>query len=807
MEVLLQDLRYSFRTLLKNRGFAAVAILTLALGIGANTAIFSVINAVLLQPLPYEDPERLVIVWEDASFAGFPRNTPAPGNYADWKAQNQVFEDMAAITNGEFSLTGDGEPEKISAYRVTANFFPLLGVKPLLGRNFLQEEDKPGANRVAIISYGLWQRRYGGERETIGREILLNGEKYTVAGVMPARFQFLESDIDIWVPVAFTQAELANRGGHYLKVVARIKKGVGLQQARADIEAIMQRIARDYPEASRLDAVVLPLREELAGEVQRPLIMLLVAVGFVLLIACANIANLLLSRAANRRKEIAIRCALGAGRLRIMRQLLTESLLLAAMGSLAGLLLTYWSFTFLRHLIPEGMNLSTSLSVDIRVLSFTLLLSLVTGALFGLAPALQASNIQLNEALKQGGRTGFGPGSSRLRNALIVAEVGMALVLLIGAGLLIQSFFQLYNQYSVLQAENVLTLRTVLSQNRYDNHQKRVAFHDQVLEKVKAIPGVSSAGYTTTIPLEWKGGTSGFVVEGGQIEMDLSYDANHRQVSTDYLKTIGIPLKEGRHFDKSDNAQSLPVAIINETMARQYWPNENALGKRFKIGDPDSESPWLTIIGIAGDIRQMGIDVPVKAEMYLLNQQTNYQTWFAPRDLTIRTSGDPMSIVAAVRDVVHAVDPDQPISNIRTMDQILGKETMQRRVGMILLTAFAVLALLLASIGIYGLLSYFVVQHMSDIGIRLALGAQPGDILRMILKKGMLLTSLGIAIGLFFSTALTRLISSLLFGVSSIDPITFAVVPILLLTIAFLACYIPARRASRVDPIVALKCE
>ncbi len=808
MEALLQDIRYGFRTLIKNPGFAAVAVLTLALGIGANTAIFSVINAVLLRPLPYGDPDRLAIVWEEASFAGFPRNTPAPANYADWKSQNNVFDDMAAIAMREFNLTGDGEPERVSAHLVTANLFPLLGVKPALGRNFFAEEDSPEANKTAIISHRLWQSRYGGERDIVGRAVLLNGEKHTVVGVMPARFQFLNDVVDIWAPMAFTQQQLATRGGHYLIVVARLKEGASFDQAQADIQTITERIARDYPdEAARLGALVLPLREQLAGEVERPLIMLLVAVGFVLLIACANIANLLLSRAANRRKEIAIRSSLGATRLRVVRQLLTESVLLAAAGSLAGLLLAYWSFAFLRQMIPDSMNLSASLTFDAQILGFTLLLTLITAVIFGLAPAIQASRVDLNEALKQGGRAASSSSGSRLRNALIVAEVGLALVLLVGAGLLIQTFFNLKDQYSGLQAEQVLTLRTALPRSKYDNHQKRVAFYKDVLERVSTVPGVVTAGYTSSVPLEWKGGTSGFVIEGRPPDDGLIYDANHRQVTRDYLKAIGIPVLRGRYFDETDNARSQPVAIINETMARQYWPDEDALGKRFKIGDADTERPWLVIVGIAGDIRQMGLDAPVKAEMYLSHEQTDYQTFYAPRDLCVRTSGDPLSVTGAVRQIIREVDPDQPVSNIRTMDEILGGESKQRRVGMTLLAAFAALALALASIGIYGILSYFVVQHTPDIGVRLALGAQPGDIQRMIMKKGMGLALLGTVAGLAFSLGLTRLIASQLFGVGAIDGLTFVSVPVVLLVVALLACYIPARRASRVDPIVALKYE
>ncbi len=809
MKNLWQDIRYGLRGLRRNPGFTTVAVLSLALGIGANTAIFSLVNAVLLRPLSFPDPDRLVIVWEEASFAGFPQNTPAPANYVDWRAQNQVFDEMAALDWRDFSLTGDGEPQKISAYGVTAGFFPLLGVKPMLGRTFLPEEDKPGAGNVTVISYGLWQNRYGGDRDILGRDILLNGEKYMVVGVMPRGFQFLESYISLWVPAQHTQEELTNRGAHYLTVVARMKQDVNLEQAQTDIQTITQGIARDHPdEAARIGSVVVPLREQIAGEISRPLIVLLVAVGFVLLIACANIANLLLARAATRRKEIAIRTALGARRGRIVRQLLTESILLAVAGGSAGLLLASWSFEFLESLIPNGMNLSTELELNGRMLLFTMLLSLLTGVIFGLVPAIQASRIDLNEALKQGGgRSSVGAGSSRLRGAMVVAQMALALVLLIGAGLLIQTFFRLRNQYSELRTENVLTMRTSLTPTTYDTHQKRVAFYDQVLERVGSLPGVVFAGYTTTVPLQWKGGTSGFYIEGRQPDPSLSYDANHRQVSRDYLQAMGIPLRQGRYFDSGDNAQSQPVAIINETMARQYWPEENALGKQFKVGDPDSKRPYLTIVGIAADVRQMGVDVPVKAEMYLPYQQVGYQQWFAPRDLVIRTTGDPLSIVSAVRDQIRAVDPNQPISNIITADEILGEETAERRIGIILLAAFAGLALLLASIGIYGVLSYFVAEHTPEIGVRLALGATPRNILALVLKRGMSLVLLGVTVGIGVSIAMMRLIVSLLFEVKATDPMTFAGITLMLCFVAFVACYIPARRAMKVDPMVALRYE
>jgi putative ABC transport system permease protein len=810
MESLIKDLRYGARSLWKRPGFTAIAVITLALGIGANTSIFSVVNAVLLRPLPFPDPDQLVMVWEDASFAGFPRNTPAPANYADFKSQNQVFVDMAAQDQRTLNLTGDGEPERIVTFGVTANFFPLLGAKPALGRSFSTEEDQPQSRKVVVVSYNLWQQRYGGDRGIIGRELLLNGEKYSVIGVMPAGFQFLDKQVGLWVPMAFTSELLANRGRHYLHLVARMKPGVTVAEANADIHTIAQRIAHDHPdEAGRLSAFVLPLREQVAGDMRRPLLVLLVAVGFVLLIACANIANLLLSRAASRRREMAVRAALGASRLRVIRQLLIESVLLAVMGATCGLLLASWSFVFLQRLIPDGLTLSTKLDLDPRVLGFTVLVTFLTAVIFGMAPAFEASKIDLSSALKQGGgRTGLNAGGNRLRSAMVVAEVALALVLLVGAGLLIQTFLKLRDQYSGLHAESVLTLQTALPSSKYAEPPKRAAFYKQVLERVKSLPGVISAGYSTTVPLATKGGTNGFSVEGRSVEQalsgGLSYDANHRQVSADYLSTMGIPVKQGRSFTPSDNEQAIPVAIINETMARQYWPGENAIGKRFKLGDPTENIPWITTVGIAGDVRQMGIDEPVKAEMYFPFQQTGDQMFYAPRDLAIRTSVDPLSLVAGVRNEIHQVDPDQPISNVRTMDQVLGEETSSRRLGMTLLAIFAALALLLATLGIYGVLAYFVVQHTQEIGVRMALGAQRSDILHLVVKKGMSLALLGVVIGLGAALALTRLMSSLLYGVGAADPMTYATIAGLLTLVALLACYIPARRATKVDPMVAL---
>jgi len=815
MLTLSQDLRYAGRILLKKPGFTFIAVVTLALGTGANTAIFSLVNTVLLKPLAFSEPERLMLVWEDASAIGFPMSDVAPANYVDWKAQQSTLEDMAALNWKDLNLTGDGDSERLIAHGVNANFFPLLGVQPALGRNFSADEDKPGAPKVAILGHGLWQRRYGGEPGVVGKDILLNGEEYSVVGVMPAGFQFLQGDVGVWVPIALNQYQLADRDNHYITVVARAKPGVSIEQAQTDIQRINERIAHDHPDDARnLKSTVVSLREQIAGKVRQPLIVLLVAVGIVVLIACANIASLLLSRAAGRRKEIAIRTALGASRARIMRQLLTESTLLAIAGGALGMLVALWSFTFLKQLIPDGMLLSSSLKIDLVVLAYATGVSLFAGIIFGLAPALQASRIDLNKALKQGGsRSTGGAGGHKLRGAFVVAEVALALVLLIGAGLMIRTVFNLRGQYSIFQPEKLLTLRTTLADIKYRDlsqyvakeHVRRLAFNQQVLERVGALPDVVSVAYTTSVPLGWKGGATGFIIEGRQSDGGPSPNAIHRQVSASYFQTIGIGLRQGRYFTDSDNEQSAPVAIVNETLARSYWPNEDAVGKRFKLGVPNA--PWLTIVGVVADVRQMGMDIPVKSEMYIPYRQISTHPWYGPRDLVVRTTGDPMRLVPAIREVVRAADPDQPISSVATMEERLTSETGSRRLGMILLSAYAGLALLLASLGIYGVLSYLVAQQTAELGVRMALGATQSDIIALVMKKGMSWTLLGVGIGAAAALGLTRLMKSLLFGVGAADPLTFVSIVALLLIVAFLACYLPARRATRVDPIVALRYE
>ena len=809
METMIRDARFALRTMARRPAFTAVAVMIIALGIGANTAIFSLVRVVLLRPLPFANPDRLVMVWEDASFLGFPKNTPAPANYVDWKTRNETFEDMAALRILDFNLTGDGEPEKVYAYGVTSNFFSLLGVEPALGRTLAADDDRADAGKVAVLSYPLWQSRYGGEKGIVGRDILLDDEKYSVVGVMPRGFQVLDPDVRIWVPAGFTPRMLANRGGHSLQVIGRLKPGVTVDEANGDIKTIAAQISRDHPdEADQLGAYVVSLSHELSGETRKPLIVLLVAVAFVLLIASANLANLLLSRALGRSKEVAVRTALGASRPRLVRQLLTESVLLSFIGGVAGVVLAVWSFEFLSQLIPPGLKLFVDLRIDVVVLAFTLILSVITGIVFGLAPALHSSNVDLNEALKQGGgRTSLSAGHRRLQDSMIIGEVALAMVLLVGAGLLIKTFARLRDQYSSLRAESVLALRTQLPENRYEQPAKRFAFYSQVLERVKTLPGVKSAGYTTSVPLDWKGGTNGISIEGRPVERGVIYDANHRQISPDYFTAIGIALEEGRFFNESDSEKTMPVAIVNRTMASQYWPGEDAIGKRFKSSRPESKDPWITVVGIVADVKQMGAEAPVKTEVYMPYQQVPAQPWYAPRDLVIRASVPPMSLVSSITSAVHEIDPDQPVSNIRTMKDVLGEEFGQRETGTTLLGVFAALALVLAAIGLYGVLSYFVTQRIPEFGVRMALGARSRDILFLVLRRGMGLVLIGLAIGAAVAFALTRLMQSLLFEVSASDPVVFALIAVLLAGVAFAACVIPALRAARVDPMIALRYE
>ncbi|MGH9939243.1 MAG: ADOP family duplicated permease, partial [Blastocatellia bacterium] len=627
LEDIWQDLRYGARMLLRNPGFTLIAVITLSLGIGANTAIFSLVNAVLLRALPFPQPERIMTIWAEAPSNGVTKQSVAPGNYSDLKAQQTVFTQVAALTRSEMNLTGEGEPEKLEGFAaLEPEALDILGVKPAAGRLFLPGEYARGANKVVLISHSFWQRRFGGAADVIGKELTLNDEKFFVVGVLPQNFHFLNPEASFWAPAGFTPRMLAYRGAHnLLTVLARLKPGVSQAQAQVEIKTIMRRIAQDHPvEAGKLSAFVLPLHEHLTGDVRRPLLVLLVAVGVVLLIACANLANLLLARAVTRRKEIAVRAALGAGRARIVRQLLTESVLLAGAGGLCGLLIAAWSFAVLRQLIPSGLAASVALRLDGQALGYTLGLSLMTGVLFGLAPAWQATRVDVSDALKQSGARS-GAGHRRLQSALVVAEVALALVLVIGAGLLIQTFHRLRQVDAGFRVENLLTLQTRLPRARYMDHAKRTVFFQQTLERMRALPGVVSAAYVSHLPLSGRGGIYTLIIGGRPAQAGIAMEAGHRQISPDYFGAFGVPLKQGRAFDERDTLQTQPVVVINETLARRYFPDESAVGKRFSIttahqGDTLPVLP-LTIVGVVGDVKQSGLENDIMPEFYLPHTQ------------------------------------------------------------------------------------------------------------------------------------------------------------------------------------------
>ena len=803
---LLHDLRYAARTLLKNPAFTIIAVIALALGIGANTAIFSVVNTVLLRPLPYKDPDRLVMVWEDAAKHGYPRDTPTTANFVDWRDQNQVFEGMAAMTDASFNLTGTGDPERLQGNRVSAALFPLLGVEPQMGRVFTAAEDQPGAQRVVILSYALWQRRFGGDPSIVGKALTLNGRSYTVVGVMPMRFHYPTVDDQVWVPIAFSPQATADRTTHYLRVLARLKPGVTLAQAQTEMSTIATRLQQQYPQTNTdIGAVVTSLQEQLVGDIRPALLILLGAVALVLLIACANVANLLLARAAVRQKEIAVRVALGARRQRLIRQFLTESLLLSTMAGIVGLAIAYGGLILLRSFIPENIAQAREISIDFRVLGFTLLVSVATGVIFGLAPAIQAVRFNQIETLKEGGRDAATGGSSkRLRSLLVTAEVAISLVLLIGAGLLINSFLRLRNVDPGFRVDHLLTMNFVLPVPKYQDAERRSAFYKELIQRVEALAGVRSAAVTTNLPL-YAGEYSITMVFEGKPEPPPGQEPIivTRIISPEYFDTVGIPLLKGRQLTEQDTRTSPKVVVISETMARRHWPNEDAIGKRIAFGKVTTDDDWIHVIGVVKDVRQR-LTTDSKPQMYLSHQQVDF---FAPENLVVRTDVDPRSLAAPVRNAVWQIDKDQPVSDISTMEGILADSIARQRFSMLLFAIFACVALVLASVGIYGVMSYSVAQRTHEIGIRMALGAQTGAVLKLAVWYGMKLVGIGIVIGLIAAFALTRVMSTLLFGVTATDPATFTLISLLLVCVAAIASYIPARRATKVDPLVALRYE
>ncbi len=808
MRTFAQDVRYGLRTLLKSPGFTIVALLTLTLGIGATAAMFSVVDAVLLRPLPYRDPGQLVMIYEDLTSVGFPYGPAAPANFVAWREQKQVFQDVAALaTDRVYALTGgSGDPEKLTGAAVTRNLFSVLGVAPMLGRGFLPEEDEPGGERVAIIGYALWRGRFGGESSVIGRDILLNNEKYTIVGIMPPGFSFPYKDEGVWTPLALGAKGLAQRDNHYLTVVGRLLPGVSLEKVNAQLLVLNKRMAREYPKSNAVIQrfFATPLRDDYTRDVRRGLIVLFASVGFILLIACANIANLLLSRGSGRQREIAIRAAVGAHRNRIVRQLLTESVLLAAVGGALGVLLAAWCFAFLKNLVPENLSGTVHITLDLRVLGFAVLVSVVSSALFGLVPALHISRADLNDVLKEGARGSTGSRRKRLRSLLVIGEVALSMMLLVASGLLLESFANLRGLNPGFRSDHVLTMRLIVPDSKYGNFAPRAQFFQTVLERVRALPGVRSAGFTSALPLTFKGGTSGFTPEGMPLSPGITYDANNRVVTPGYFETMRIALRKGRLFSGADGENAPPVAIVNETMAKTFWPNLDPVGKRFRPSFP--KAPWYRIVGVIEDVRQMALDQAPRQEMYFPYRQSKHN-WMFPRDLVVRTFGDPLALAATVRRAIWSIDREQPVSDLQTLDQFLDENVAQRRVQATLLGGLAALALALACIGIYGVLSYMVTQRTQEIGVRLALGAAASDIFRTVAGQGMALAGCGILAGIAAALALTRLLANLLFGVAATDPLTFAGAVAVFAAVALLACFIPARRAAKVDPMVALRYE
>jgi putative ABC transport system permease protein len=806
MTTLLQDIRYAARTFVRNPAFFIFAVAVLALGIGANTAIFTVAYNVLLRPLPYRDAGRLVIVWEDDSAYGFPANTPAPGNFSAWKSQNNVFTDVAAMDDQTFDLTGNGVPQQFLAKQITANMFPLLGVKPMLGRNITPEEDKPGANHVVILSHGVWMANFGGNPQIIGKQIWLNNAQYTITGVMPRGFIFPDRETQIWTPIGFSAEDLATHDSHYLHVIARLKAGVSLKAANADLSIIAQRLQKQFPKSNAKEgAFAVPLRDDLAGSSRIAAIILLGAVGFVLLIACANVANLLLARAAGRRKELAMRMALGAGRSRIIRQLLTESVLLSIIAGGAGLLLAIWATPFLAHLVPAGLAPIAGSGINSDVLFFLIAVSILCGVLFGLAPALRISRLDLATAMKQSSAgSGIGRAATRMRDILVVAEVALALVLFSGATLMVRSFMNVRDLDPGFRPAHVLAAETDLPFPKYKDVAVRNAFFHQVLDRINHLPGVAAAGCATWLPLTNWGGAGGIIIEGRPAN-DPSHVVipNLRMISDKYIQAMGMRLIEGRTFDERDAAGTPLVALINQTAAKKLWPGANPIGTHFTR---DSKPPyaWITVVGVVADVRQAGLDLPARPEIYFPYDQHDY---FAPSYLAVRTAGDPMSAANAVREQIWAVDKDQPVTGVMPLEDMLSDYLAPRELQSSLLGGFAGFALLLAALGIYAVLAFSVAQRTQEIGVRVALGAQQSDILRNILSQGLKLAGIGVAIGVAGALALSQLVASLLFGVSATDPLTLAGAVAVLLLVAAAACYIPARRAMRVDPMVALRYE
>ena len=804
METLTQDLRYGMRMLMKNPAFTAVAVITLALGIGANAALFSVVNGVLLKSLPFKDPDRLVFVWETNSRLSSPTVPASKLNYLDWKEQNHSFDSIAARQPFTVNLTSRDQPEKIQGEKIAAEYFHVLGIDPILGRGFLAEEDRPGGERVILLSYGLWQRRFGGDPNIVGQSITINGQNTTVVGIMPNDYR---PNVEFWVPFA-TDFNNSDRSMHELQVIGRLAQGVDQEQAQAEMSTIAARLAEAYPDLNAGWGVTLvPVHRMIVQNIRPALLILLGAVGFVLLIACTNVANLLLARAASREREIAIRIALGASRIRLVRQVLTESVLIALIGGALGVLIALWGTDFLVGLNPQGIPRAHEIRVDARVLGFALAVSVLSGIMFGLVPALQASKPNLNETLKESGKSSTGSiRGHRVRSILVVTEVALALVLLVGAGLLIKSFSRLQEIDAGFNREKLLTMQLFLPPAQYPKEESQVAFYKESLQRFSSLPGVTSAAAITIAPLAGNGPQYIFSVEGRPLPAPSDAPiSSYRIISPDYFQTMGIPLVAGRTFTEADDLTSQAAVIINQNMANAMWPGEDAVGKRMTVGVPlpGEQADWATVVGVVGNVKHATLGGETGMQMY----QSVLQAPARNMTFILRTAVEPMSVVESARSVVASLDMTLPISNVKTAERIVYDSVAPFRFNTYLLGLFAVVAVILTTIGVYGVMNYSVTQRTQEIGIRMALGAQPTEVRALILRQGLVLSSIGLAIGLAGCFVVTRFMSSLLYGVSATDPITFAVVALFLAGVALAACYIPARKATRVDPMIALRYE
>jgi predicted permease len=812
LETLMQDVRYGIRMLRKNPGFAAVAVLTLALGIGANTAIFSVVYAVMLRPLPYPDSDRLVMLWQTLPKQGLAEVPFSAADFIDVQKQNRVFEQTAAIflDKPDYNLTGQGEPERVYGMAVSANLFTLLGMHPELGRVFLADEDRPGHEHVAVLSYRLWQRQFRGDPQAIGKTVTLDAQAFTIVGVMPLGFRFpppmasvsksFPVECDIWLPVVLDRS---NRHYHPLAGIARLKPGITVTQARAEMEAIAGRLAAQYPDVDTgLGGTAYALSQQVTETVRPALLILLGAVTLVLLIACVNVANLLLSRAAVREREMAVRTALGASRGRVVRQGLVESMLLAGLGGGLGVSLAVWGIEVIRSLAGTVIPRVSEVGINGPILAFTGITAALTGLVFGLVPALKASRPNLNEFLRGSYGTTQG-GHQRFRSVLVISEVGLALALLIGAGLLVRSFVHLEEVDPGFRPDHLLTLSLRLPESKYSKEGQLRDFYQQLLQRVQSLPGARTSGLVNSVPIAGWQGTTLVYVEGRPVPTSMTDTpmANYRVSSSDYFMTLGIPQVRGRLFTSHDAAGGPRVLLINETMARRLFPNQDPLGKQLRLDNP--KNPLFTIVGVVGDIRSGGLDAPLESEMYTAYLQDPWSIM----TLVVRTAGDPLALAPAVRNQVAALDKDQPIFNVKSMEEIMSESISPRRFNMLVVGMFSAIALVLATVGIYGVVSFSVSQRTNEIGIRMALGAGKQEVLSMILRLGLGLAVAGVVAGLAAAFVLNRFLSTLLFGVHPYDPVTFIVVPLLLIAVAVTACYIPACRATRVDPMAALHYE